>query len=155
MSVDLLTLIIRHIGEVAVADHLGDVRESAERLWEEAGLGPFPVADGGEPIEDSEATYDAGDIMPERILAVTGIDNLERRISYRVSIEWARDDGECPEVVLDVKADSPMDAARVAYHLACEAWCEHEIGYATAVVAGERFECAPVCSVMVTREDEP
>lgn len=152
-TVDPLAILANLGRALALADHLGDVSENIARAWKLAGLGDLPEAEGGEPIGDGcEGTYDCGDLMPAEIERLHGVHGLWRSREYDVELRWVDDGGYANEVVAHVKADSPMDAARVAYHEACDENSAFTLGYADAVVDGERFELQPVTCVRVVRK---
>lgn len=143
--------IIANLGRnIALADNLGDIREDIARAWKLAGLGDIPEAEGGEPREEGCGTHECGDIMIDEVTRVHGVAGLWRKVEYEVTIKWCDDWGEWHRFNEDVIADSPMDAARVAYHFACHSNGVISLGHADAEVDGARFEVEPVTCVRVT-----
>lgn len=150
---DPLTAIINLAWALALADHLGDIREDLDDTWSALGLGPIPEAEGGEPIEDEgDAVYDSGDILIREIEARHGVSGLCGSGTFEVTMRWTTEHGDQREWTCTVNADSPMDAARAAYLATCDEFGCDTLDYADAEVNGEEFELQPITCVMAVRK---
>ena len=135
---DPITALLEATMSWALADHVGDAGRGLDRAWKAVGLGELEdiVEDGGEPSCD----------LLRDLTGYHGRSSTDL-IDFKVKLVWVDSFGQELREDVEVKADTPMDACRVAYGSEI-ATRPGEMPHARGICEGKEFELEPVVGVL-------
>ena len=135
---DPITALLGATWSWVLADHLGDAGSGLRCAWEAAGLGRLEaiVNERGEP---------SCDLLRD----VTGYNGRSpfKLTDFDVELVWRDSFGQELRARVKVRADSPMDACRVAYGSEIVGR-SGEPPYARGTCEGQEFDLEPVVGVL-------